>query len=134
MGEGIGFWGGDGGGIDVAEGDGVVKLGLAGDLFAAQGVDGDVHHDPVNPGVKGGLAAEAADGLPCLEEPVLGEVPGVLLVVHHVVNHRINFSPVTGYELIEGCGITTLATAYEVSVVGDRVLGGVAGPRAALAW
>src|SRR5947209_17971930 len=101
--------------IDFLPLDGVVELGAAAfDLLFPQPIDSDIGYDPVDPGVKRRLAAKSTDRFPRLEERVLGEVPGVLLVMHHVVNHTENSRPVAGYQLVEGRGITLLATLHQI--------------------
>src|SRR5436190_3281398 len=114
MGKRVGFRRCPRGGIDFLQLDGVVELGAAAfDLLLPEPIDGDVGHDPVNPGVERGLAAEAPDRFPGLEEAVLGKVPGVLLAMYHVVNHAKNSCPVASDQLVKRLGIPILATFYQ---------------------
>jgi hypothetical protein len=80
------------------------------DLLLPHPVDRDVHHDAIDPGVEARLTAEAADRFPRLQETILGQIPGVLLAMHHVVNHTKNSRSVAADQLIEGLRIARLAS------------------------
>ena len=60
------------------------------------------------------MTAEAADRLPRLHETVLGQIPGVLLVMHHVIDHAKNSCSVTGNQLVECLGVTGLASFHQI--------------------
>src|SRR3954463_16236270 len=76
------------GGIDLLKLDSVFKFRSAPlDLLFPDPVDRDIHDDAIDPGIKGGLAAEPADRFPSLNETVLSKIPCILLVMYHVINH-----------------------------------------------
>ena len=101
--------------IDVLHLDSVIELrARAFYLLFAQPVNGDVGHDPVHPGIERRLAAEASDRFPGLQETVLGKVPGVLLVMYHVVDHAKNSGAVAADQLVECFGIARLALLDQV--------------------
>src|SRR4051794_24800785 len=79
-------------------------------LLFAEPIDGDICDDSIDPSIERRLATEIPDGFPRLKEAVLGKVPGVLLVMNHVINHAKNTVAITGYQLVECLGITRLAT------------------------
>src|SRR5438270_13199799 len=83
-------------------------------MLFAQPIDRHVHDDPINPRVKRGAPTKALDRLPSFEKAVLSQVPGVLLTVHHVVNHAEYSCPVASYQLVECSGVTGLASFYQV--------------------
>src|ERR1700730_3502616 len=104
-------------GTDLFQLKGVVELcARAFNMFLAQPIDRHVHYDPINPRVKGGVAAEAFDRLPRLDKALLGQVPGVLFVMDHVVNHSENSCPVTGYQLIKCLGLAGLTPLDQIHV------------------
>src|SRR6478672_10810109 len=60
------------------------------------------------------MTAEASYRLPCFYEAVLSQIPCVLFVVDHVVNHAEYSCPVASYQLVECFGVTGLASFYQV--------------------
>src|SRR5499426_230777 len=56
---------------------------------STRSVPRDVHHDPEEPGVEGGVAAERRQGLEGADEGILGDVPGLFGVAQHVVGEPI---------------------------------------------
>ena len=78
-------------------------------LFLAQPINRHIRHDAIDPSVEGGIAPEIADRFPRFHEAILRQVPGVLLAMHHVVNHTKNSHSVAGYQLVEGVGVAGLA-------------------------
>src|SRR5437879_11776254 len=100
--ERIGLWHGLRRGIDLFQLNSIIELGSAGfDLSLTQPVDSHVHHDPVNPGVKRRLSAKAPDRFPGFDKALLRQVPGVLFVMDHVINHSEYPCPVAGYQLVK---------------------------------
>src|SRR6266542_151378 len=83
-------------------------------MLFAQPIDRHVHNDPINPSVKLRAPAKAFDRLPSFEKAVLSQVPGVLLVMHHVVNHAKYSCSVAGYQLVECFGVASLASSHQV--------------------
>src|SRR3954470_20553085 len=76
------------GGIDLLKLDSVVKFRSAPfDLLFPHPINRDIHHDAIDPGIEGGLATESADRFPSLNKAVLSKIPGILLVMYHVINH-----------------------------------------------
>ena len=111
----LGSWRCPRGGIDFAQLNRVIKF-CAGafDLFFSQPIDGHIHNDPVHPGVKRRLTAKAADRFPSLHKTVLGQIPSVLFVMDHIINHSENACSVTSYQLVECLGLTSLALFYQI--------------------
>src|SRR5436309_2577662 len=66
-----------GSGIDLSELDGVVKFRPGSlDLFFSNPIDSHVHHNAIEPGIKGGFPPEAPDRFPSLQEAILSKIPG----------------------------------------------------------
>src|SRR5579863_561852 len=71
-------------------------------------IDRHVGHYAVEPGIKRGLSFEPVDRAPSLDEAFLRQVPGILFVLDHSVNHRKDLAPVFDDQLFEGEGIPFL--------------------------
>ena len=96
----------------------------------------DVVRNAVEPGRELGPRLKTRQRLPDLDEDLLREIPGLSVVFDHVVNHCVNFPPVTADEFIEGCGVATLAGLHQLQIaagLGLRIHSIVVGGTAPLA-
>lgn len=85
-------------------------------LVAADMVDGEVHHDAVEPGVEARSPLEILDVPMNLDEGFLDDVPGILFVLHDPKRHRKSPPVVPVVEFPERCPVALLGTPDELSV------------------
>ena len=85
-------------------------------LVALDEVDRQVEADAVKPGEEFGVEAEGVDAFVGLLEGLHGQVPGVGLVVGHVVEHAQEPGLVAADKLVEGSGVAGLRALDEHAV------------------
>src|SRR6185295_10842196 len=86
-------------------------------LLALQEVQGFVEHDPIDPAEELVLRVIACQLLPGLEEGVLRDVPGVLVVVDHAQRHVEEDPLIPGDQRLEGLGVALDAPGYQLGLV-----------------
>jgi hypothetical protein len=85
--------------------------------FPAKRIDRDIGHDPVKPGIKGGLPFKPVNRFPGFEEPVLSQIPRILLILDHPVHHHKCFVSVPDDQFVKCVRITSLTSPYQNSIV-----------------
>jgi hypothetical protein len=85
--------------------------------FPAKRINRDIGHDPIKPGVKGRLPLEPVYRLPSFQETFLSEIPSVLLVLDHPVDHHKGLIPVTDHQFVKGVGVSSLTSLHQYTVV-----------------
>src|SRR5262249_31861684 len=109
--------------------DRVVVIDGLGSVALAQMIDGDVHDDPVEPGVDAGRPLEAVEGAVRAKEGVLHDVEGGVAIVDHAEGERVGATAVALEYLTEGVLIALPAALHELFVrriiflTGDRRFG-----------
>src|ERR1700747_3013618 len=78
--------------------------------FSAQRIDGHIGHNPVEPGIKRCLPLEPVNRAPRLQESFLRQIPGVLLILDHSVNHGKDLAPIFDDQLFESEWISFLTS------------------------
>ena len=94
-------------------------------LAAAQMVQAKVGDDPVEPGVEGALEPEVAEVAVGLEEGLLVNVLGVLLVAQHVQREAEDGLVVAADQRVEGGAVAALSFADEFVVFGALLGAGI---------
>ena len=79
-------------------------------------IQGHVHGNGMNPGVKRGFAAEPANRFVSFGENVLQKVVRVLVVGRHVVDQPVEPWRIFDHEIIERAGIACLRALYQLLV------------------
>src|SRR5205823_5737095 len=83
-------------------------------LFFPQPIDRHVHHNPIDPRIKGRAPAKAFNRLPRFYEAILSQIPGVLLIMDHVVNQAEYPCSIERYYHYTVPGVTGLTTLQPV--------------------
>src|ERR1700722_4748167 len=117
MGERDGRRGCSGARFHVCGSNPVIELRFAMNSFSAKGIDRDIRHDSIKPGIKRRLALEPVNRFPSFQEPFLSEIPSVLLVLDHAVNHHKNLVSVTDDQIAKGVRISSLTSLHQNTVV-----------------
>src|ERR1700741_3175172 len=76
--------------------------------FSAKRIDGHIGHNPVEPGIKRGLPFEPVNRTPSLDKAFLRQIPGILLILDHSVNHGKDLAPIFDDQQFESEGISFL--------------------------
>jgi hypothetical protein len=109
--------------VSLGEVGALVELEGAAGVPSAQGVDGEVDHDAVEPGAEAGLTLEGVEVAVDAHEGVLGDLLGVFGVAHDAVGHGVGAALVARHELAKRAGVTLRGAFNELTVVG-AVIGG----------
>jgi hypothetical protein len=54
---------------------------------------------------------------PGFQESLLSEIPSVLLILYHPVNHGKNFATIPGDQIVEGARIFSLTPFHQLNVI-----------------
>jgi hypothetical protein len=85
--------------------------------FSAKRIDGYIGDNPIEPSLKRGLSFEPVDRAPRLYEAFLRQIPGVLFILDHSVNHGKDLAPVFDDQLFESEGIPFLTPPNQSNVI-----------------
>src|SRR5215469_15977742 len=95
----------------------VIELSSVLKTFSAERIDRYVGHDSVEPRIKRGLSFEPMDGTPSLDKTFLRQIPSILLILDHSVNHGKDLAPVFDDQLFESEGIPFLTSPDQSNVI-----------------
>ena len=89
-------------------------------LALLEEIDGLVDRNPVKPRVKAGPALEAFQRLKGLDERLLRQIVGVLVIRGHVVKRRVDALLITLHQFVVGLQIAPARGAHQIILIHRR--------------
>src|SRR6516165_214167 len=94
----------------------IVELGFAANTLPAKRIDRNIGHDAVKPRIKRGFPLKPMNRFPGFQESLLSEIPSVLLIFYHPLDHSKNFATITGDQIVEAARISSLTPFHQLNV------------------
>src|SRR5262245_47169259 len=91
----------------------IVQTHVSAVLPLLEEIDRLVDRNSIHPGKEAGISLERFQGLERLDEGLLREVVGVLVIGSHVINRRVNALLIAVDQFVKGAKITRLSAPYQ---------------------